>query len=62
MTGSGRWSGPDLGTYHLEGVIWFLFDTITLAQDNCPHREGGKFQVALVPYPKDVISSVLSGI
>jgi hypothetical protein len=24
------WSGPVLGSYHLEGVIWFLFDRINL--------------------------------
>jgi hypothetical protein len=36
------WSGPVLGSYHLEGVIWFLFKRITLARDvNCPLREGG---------------------
>jgi hypothetical protein len=38
----GRWSGPVLGRYHLEGVIWFLFERITLIQDvNCRHWEGG---------------------
>jgi hypothetical protein len=25
---SGRWSGPDLGSYHLERVNWFLFERI----------------------------------
>jgi hypothetical protein len=39
---SGRWSGSVLGSYYLEGVIWFLFERITLVWDvNCSHWEGG---------------------
>jgi hypothetical protein len=39
---SGRQSGPVLGGYHLEGVIWSLFERITLAWViNCPHWECG---------------------
>jgi hypothetical protein len=39
---SGRWSGPVLGSYHLEGVIWFLIERITLVWDvNCSHWVGG---------------------
>jgi hypothetical protein len=31
-----------LGNCHLEGVIWFLFERITLVWDvNCSHWEGG---------------------
>jgi hypothetical protein len=31
-----------LGSYFLEGVIWFLFERITLAWDvNRPHWDGG---------------------
>jgi hypothetical protein len=36
MTGEVRqvvwWSGPDLGSYHLEEVIWLLFEKITLVR------------------------------
>jgi hypothetical protein len=38
---SGRWSGPVLEMYHLEVIIWLLFEKILLAQDNCPHWNGG---------------------
>jgi hypothetical protein len=39
---SGKLSGSILGSYHLEGVIWFLFEGITLTWDvNCSHWEGG---------------------
>jgi hypothetical protein len=35
-----------LGSYHLEGIIWFLFERITLAWDvNCSHWEGGSSRV-----------------
>jgi hypothetical protein len=37
QTWSGRWSS----SYHLKGVIWVLFERIILAQDNCPHCDGG---------------------
>jgi hypothetical protein len=37
-----RWFGPVLRSYLLEGIIWFLSESITLAWDvNGSHWEGG---------------------